>query len=594
VRRRPTRGRRPWRPASRGPSAPAGARRAAHRRGAGRQRHGLAAQVGQHQQGAVVEGHHLRPQVAPPQGAGAEPVLAPQAQRGPVRLVRRAGHPPLAVQGVPRPVRRLRQPARRARPEAVRRRVGRPRDRHPAAVPAPLGPTRAAEARILADLVGQRGVLRQAQLLALVEVCRTGQGQHQQRGGAGPAQPERRVGLRVGGPDAADPLRPDRQAEPRGVPDHVMVGQHPGRRGAHGRTGAQRPVDHLALRGGGPGRLQVVEVERLVHLVGPHVRREPLGRAHPRLGHQHPPAGVAVHQPPPGAVDLVHPVLVPDRRRAVAQRPRGRREHRPDPGEVGRLDQAVRHVHPEAVHPPIQPEPQDLLELGPHQRVVPVEVRLGGVEQVQVPLAGGAVRLGHPGPGRTAEHALPVVGRHLAARSAAVAEQVTRPLRTARPGRHRGAEPLVGARRVVGHQVEDHPQAARVGLVHQLVGVGQAAEQRVDRAVVGDVVAGVGLRGGVERRHPDRVHAQLHEVVQPARHAGEVAEAVTVGVGEGARVDLVDDRVPPPPRVVRLPLSGAVAHPHPSVGHRRPDAGGARRCGQWSRIAANRSSARSS
>ena len=83
-------------------------------------------------------------------------------------------------------------------------------------------------------------------------------------------------------------------------------------------------------------------------------------------------------------------------------------------------------------------------------------------------------------------------------------------------------------------------------LVQQCVEVGQGAEDRVDVAVVGDVVAGVGLRGRVERRQPDRVDAELGQGAQPGGDAGQVADAVAVGVGEGPRVHLVDHGRPAP------------------------------------------------
>src|SRR5699024_1300156 len=77
-------------------------------------------------------------------------------------------------------------------------------------------------------------------------------------------------------------------------------------------------------------------------------------------------------------------------------------------------DQAVGHVHAESVHAAVQPEPQDVVEFGADLFVLPVQVRLVGVEQVQVPLPGRAVGLGHAGPGVNAEHALPGRGRLIA------------------------------------------------------------------------------------------------------------------------------------------------------------------------------------
>ena len=71
----------------------------------------------------------------------------------------------------------------------------------------------------------------------------------------------------------------------------------------------------------------------------------------------------------------------------------------------------------------------------------------------------------------------------------------------------------------------------------------------VDVAVVGHVVAGVGLGRRVERVQPDGVDAEVGDVGQPRPDAGQIADAVTVGVGEAADVDLIDDGVAPPGRV---------------------------------------------
>ena len=79
----------------------------------------------------------------------------------------------------------------------------------------------------------------------------------------------------------------------------------------------------------------------------------------------------------------------------------------------------------------------------------------------------------------------------------------------------------------------------------QRVEVVERPELGRDARVVGDVVAEVGERARVDRAQPDRVHAQggigPAQVVEAAEDAGEVADAVAVRIGEGARVDLVED-----------------------------------------------------
>ena len=99
---------------------------------------------------------------------------------------------------------------------------------------------------------------------------------------------------------------------------------------------------------------------------------------------------------------------------------------------------------------------------------------------------------------------------------------------------------------MVGDEVHDDAQAAGVGGGDEFVEVRQCAEQRIDVAVVGNVVAVIGLWTHQHRSQPDRVHAEGHEVVETVDDAAQVADAVRVAVGEGSGVDLVDHCMPPP------------------------------------------------
>ena len=64
-----------------------------------------------------------------------------------------------------------------------------------------------------------------------------------------------------------------------------------------------------------------------------------------------------------------------------------------------------------------------------------------------------------------------------------------------------------------------------MGTGEQVVEVGEGSEDRVDVAEVRHVVAGVALRGAVERRQPDGVHAEVGERVESGGDAREVADA---------------------------------------------------------------------
>ena len=67
---------------------------------------------------------------------------------------------------------------------------------------------------------------------------------------------------------------------------------------------------------------------------------------------------------------------------------------------------------------------------------------------------------------------------------------------------------------VVRHQVDDDAQVMVVRVRQQAVEGGQVAEDGFDLDVVGDVVAVVVHRRGIERREPQRIDAEVDEVVQ--------------------------------------------------------------------------------
>ena len=106
---------------------------------------------------------------------------------------------------------------------------------------------------------------------------------------------------------------------------------------------------------------------------------------------------------------------------------------------------------------------------------------------------------------------------------------------------------LVGG--VVDHQLGDHADAALVRCVDEALHVVQRAVVGMHAAVVGDVVAVIQQRRGIERQQPDRADAELGDVVELGQQAGEVADAVVVGVEERLDVQLVDDGVLVPQRV---------------------------------------------
>jgi len=82
--------------------------------------------------------------------------------------------------------------------------------------------------------------------------------------------------------------------------------------------------------------------------------------------------------------------------------------------------------------------------------------------------------------------------------AASITEDVARSLGAARARPCGGPEPGVLVGGVVRHQVDDHAQARVMGLQQQAVEILERAEQRIDGAVIRDIVAGVGLKRAVE------------------------------------------------------------------------------------------------
>jgi hypothetical protein len=109
---------------------------------------------------------------------------------------------------------------------------------------------------------------------------------------------------------------------------------------------------------------------------------------------------------------------------------------------------------------------------------------------------------------------------------------------------------------VVRHPVEQQPQVPGVAVGQEPVEGGEVAEGGIDGAVVADVVAEVGHGRPVDRRQPDGVHAQVDEVVEVVTDAGQVADAVPVGVGERTGINLIHDGITPPRHPVVLPRNG--------------------------------------
>jgi hypothetical protein len=100
--------------------------------------------------------------------------------------------------------------------------------------------------------------------------------------------------------------------------------------------------------------------------------------------------------------------------------------------------------------------------------------------------------------------------------------------------------------RVVRDPVDQDAQPALVRGGQQLVEVRERPEQRIDVAVILDVVSVVTHRRAIERRQPDSIDPEPYQVIEMLPDAAQIADAVTADVAEAPRIDLVHDgRFPP-------------------------------------------------
>ena len=94
---------------------------------------------------------------------------------------------------------------------------------------------------------------------------------------------------------------------------------------------------------------------------------------------------------------------------------------------------------------------------------------------------------------------------------------------------------------VVEHHIQHQANAALVCLADEFFQIFHRAVARVNGTVVGHIITVVALGRGKKRGQPEIVNAQVGEIIQLGRDALQIAEAVTVRVHEGFRVNLVDN-----------------------------------------------------
>ncbi len=79
--------------------------------------------------------------------------------------------------------------------------------------------------------------------------------------------------------------------------------------------------------------------------------------------------------------------------------------------------------------------------------------------------------------------------------------------------------------------------------VDELVEVRHVPDIRMHVVIVGDIVTVVTPRRRIERQEPERIHAQLLQIVELGDQARKISDSVTIAIKERLDVQLVDDGV---------------------------------------------------
>ncbi len=194
------------------------------------------------------------------------------------------------------------------------------------------------------------------------------------------------------------------------------------------------------------------------------------------------------------------------------------------------LDQVRDRVQPERIHAHVEPETHDVEDRVEHGRIVEVQIRLMGKEAVPVVL-----------PRHRVECPVRLLSVHeddprAAVFRVGVAPDVVIPFGRALGRAARPLKPGMLVGRVIDDQLREHTDVERVRRVEEAPEVVEGPVHRVDRRVVGDVIAVVPQRRRVEGQEPEAGDAEVVEVGQLLREAGKITDAVAVAVEKGADV----------------------------------------------------------
>ena len=89
-----------------------------------------------------------------------------------------------------------------------------------------------------------------------------------------------------------------------------------------------------------------------------------------------------------------------------------------------------------------------------------------------------------------------------------------------------------------------------MGRLEKYLEIIESAVAGVNRTIVGDIVSVIAQRGREEWHQPQGCDAKVLQVIQFLGEPAKISDAVRIAVVEGPNVDLIDDRVLVPERVL--------------------------------------------
>ena len=193
---------------------------------------------------------------------------------------------------------------------------------------------------------------------------------------------------------------------------------------------------------------------------------------------------------------------------------------------VGALpfDEIRNGVEPKAVDSHVEPEPHNLEHRLNDLRIVEVQIRLMTEEAMPV------VRLGHRIPGPIRSFRIGEDDARAEIFLIRVAPYIKIALRRARGRVARSLKPRMLIRGMVDDQFGDHLEAEAVRLLQHVAKIVERAELRMHVLVIGNVIAVVFERRGVEGHQPDGIDAQVPDVLELGSQTLEISNAIGIGV----------------------------------------------------------------